>query len=192
MFRIRRTAECPCTISRSRVSEKPVPIGLHSVCLPPLFNNGRKQIQFPKQCIVVGALAKLRKASISFVMPVSPSPCKNSAPTGRILVKVDTKNFSEVWRKCHEGLCAFMIISRWDFLRMRSVPNKRCRDYQSTHFCVQQLPPSKFGSFIKFTLVQALRLCTGSTAHRGSRCIAVLYRHWGSVQAVRSIGGVEV
>ena len=27
------------------------------------------------------------------------------------------------------------------------------------------------------TLVQALRFCTGSTAHRGSRGIAVLYRH---------------
>ena len=41
---------------------------------------------------------------------------------------------------------------------------------------------------VKCTLVQALRLCTGRTVHRGSRGIAVLYRHWGSVQAVRSIG----
>ena len=30
---------------------------------------------------------------------------------------------------------------------------------------------------VKCTLVQALRLCTGRTAHRGSRGIAVLYRH---------------
>ena len=30
---------------------------------------------------------------------------------------------------------------------------------------------------VNFTLVQALRLCTGRTAHRGSRGIAVLYRH---------------
>ena len=44
----------------------------------------------------------------------------------------------------------------------------------------------------KCTLVQALRLCTGRTAHRGNSGIAVLYRHWGSVQAVRPIGGVEV
>jgi len=43
---------------------------------------------------------------------------------------------------------------------------------------------------IKCTLVQALRLCRGRTVHRGSRGIAVLYRHCGSVQAVRSIGGV--
>jgi hypothetical protein len=45
---------------------------------------------------------------------------------------------------------------------------------------------------VKCTLVQALRLCTGRTVHRGSRGIALLYRHWGSVQAVRPIGGVEV
>ena len=40
--------------------------------------------------------------------------------------------------------------------------------------------------------VQALRFCTGRTANRGSRGIAVLYRHCGSVQAVRPIGGLEV
>jgi hypothetical protein len=34
--------------------------------------------------------------------------------------------------------------------------------------------------------------CTGRTAHRGIRGIALLYRHWGSVQAVRPIGGLEV
>jgi hypothetical protein len=30
---------------------------------------------------------------------------------------------------------------------------------------------------VKCTLVQALRLCTGRTAHRGSRGTALLYRH---------------
>jgi hypothetical protein len=30
---------------------------------------------------------------------------------------------------------------------------------------------------VKCTLVQELRLCTGRTAHRGSRGIALLYRH---------------
>jgi len=33
------------------------------------------------------------------------------------------------------------------------------------------------GKKVKCTLVQALRLCTGRTAHRGSRGIAILYRH---------------
>jgi hypothetical protein len=36
----------------------------------------------------------------------------------------------------------------------------------------------------EYTLVQALGICTGRTAHRGSRGIALLYRHWGFVQAV--------
>jgi len=30
---------------------------------------------------------------------------------------------------------------------------------------------------VKYTFVQALRLCTGRTAHRGSKVIALLYRH---------------
>ena len=33
------------------------------------------------------------------------------------------------------------------------------------------------GKRVNCTLVQALRICTGRTAHRGSRGIAVLYRH---------------
>ena len=54
--------------------------------------------------------------------------------------------------------------------------------------------PSYFGDkkMVMCTPVQALRLCTGRPAHRGSRGIAVLYRQWGSVQGVRQIGGVEV
>jgi hypothetical protein len=37
--------------------------------------------------------------------------------------------------------------------------------------------PSEYLVKVKCTLVQALRLCTGRTAHRGSRGIALLYRH---------------
>jgi len=33
---------------------------------------------------------------------------------------------------------------------------------------------------IKFTLVQALRLCRGRTAHRGSRGIALLFHYHGT------------
>ena len=40
-------------------------------------------------CMFLGAFAKLRKVTVSFVMPVCPSACKNSAPTGRILMKLD-------------------------------------------------------------------------------------------------------
>jgi hypothetical protein len=45
---------------------------------------------------------------------------------------------------------------------------------------------------LKCTLVQALRLCIGRRYHRWSWDIAVLYRHWGTVQTAVPIGGVEV
>jgi hypothetical protein len=37
----------------------------------------------------VGAVAKLRKAIVSFVMSAGLSAWNNSAPTGRILMKLD-------------------------------------------------------------------------------------------------------
>ena len=37
-----------------------------------------------------------------------------------------------------------------------------------------------YGKKVKRTLVQALRLCTGSTAHRGRRCIALLFLDHGT------------
>jgi len=38
---------------------------------------------------ILGAFAKLRKATAGFVMPVRPSAWNNSTPTGRIFVKFD-------------------------------------------------------------------------------------------------------
>jgi hypothetical protein len=44
-----------------------------------------------------GAFAKLRKATISFVMSVRPSTWNNSAPTGRIFIKFDIyDDFSKI------------------------------------------------------------------------------------------------
>jgi hypothetical protein len=45
-----------------------------------------------------------------------------------------------------------------------------------TCLCVEPLN-IRFKKKVKVTLVQALRLCTGRTAHRGSRGIGLLYRH---------------
>ena len=39
--------------------------------------------------VVTGAFAKLRKATIRFVMPVCPSALNNSAPTGWIFMRFD-------------------------------------------------------------------------------------------------------
>jgi hypothetical protein len=38
----------------------------------------------------------------------------------------------------------------------------------------------RIGKKVKVTLVQALRLCTGPTAHRGSRGIALLFHDQGT------------
>ena len=38
---------------------------------------------------------------------------------------------------------------------------------------------------VKCTLVQALRLCTGRTAHRGSRGIALLFQDYGTRRGVK-------
>jgi hypothetical protein len=43
----------------------------------------------------LGAFAKFRKATISFVLSVRPSTWKNSAPTGRIFMKFDIWVFFE-------------------------------------------------------------------------------------------------
>jgi hypothetical protein len=44
---------------------------------------------------VLGAFAKLRKATTTFAMSVRLSAWKNSAPTGRILMKVNIEYFSK-------------------------------------------------------------------------------------------------
>jgi hypothetical protein len=46
-----------------------------------------------------------------------------------------------------------------------------------THFFLRLAIFESIKEKVKVTLVQALRLCTGRTAHRGSRRIALLYRH---------------
>jgi len=67
------------------------------------------------------------------------------------------------------------------------------RNFFSIFFPTNMLTqtPFKFTACV-CTPVQTLRLCTGRTAYRGSTGTALLYRHWGSVQAVRPIGGVQV
>jgi len=47
------------------------------------------------------------------------------------------------------------------------------------------LPQGTYTVKVKCTLVQALRLCTGRTAHRGSRGIALLFHDHGTGKGVR-------
>jgi hypothetical protein len=103
----------------------------------------------------LGEFRKLRKATISFVMSICPSAWNNSAPTGRIFMKLDIwvfffENLStkiHVSLKSdknngtlHEDVFMFMTVSRWIILRMKHVSNKSCREkqnifYVQLHFC---------------------------------------------------------
>ena len=97
---------------------------------------------------LLGEFAKLRKATISFVISVSPSICvcpseQNSAPTIRISMKFYTCIFSEnpsikfkfhsnltrITGTLHKNLCTLTIVPRWILLRMRytSISDKLCR-----------------------------------------------------------------
>jgi len=116
--------------------------------------------------LLLGTLAKLRKAAISFVMPlclsVRPSAWNISAITWLIFIKFGTwgfleslswKLFSLNWDQNNRYLTwtlrAFMILSRWILLRMRNISDKLCKGNQSTHFMFHNLFP-KIMSFLKY------------------------------------------
>ena len=96
----------------------------------------------------LGMFAKLRKASISFVLSVCTSAWNNSAATGQIFMKLDTslffenllrkykfhKNWTRIMGTLHEDRYTFVIIPQSFLLRMRNVSNKNFRENQNTHF----------------------------------------------------------
>jgi len=108
---------------------------------PLTINEGRvRKITF------LSAFARFQKATISYVMPALPHTWSNSAPTGRILMKVDSwvQVFSEnLSRKFKFDLtritgalradwCTFVIIFRL-IIRMKKCFRKSCRENQNTH-----------------------------------------------------------
>ena len=98
--------------------------------------------------VFLGAFAKSRKATISFVMSFRPSSLNNLAPTGWIFTKFDSLMFFEnLSRKfnfhenrtgikdtLHEDQYTFSIKCRSGLLRMKNVSDKRRRENQNTHF----------------------------------------------------------
>jgi hypothetical protein len=94
--------------------------------------------------VLLGAFAKLRKATINFVMFVLPSVRMEVCSHCRILIKFDIWYFflkigwgnsslikirQKIMGTLYEDVFTCMTISRWIFLRMRNVSNKSC-----THF----------------------------------------------------------
>jgi hypothetical protein len=91
-------------------------------------------------CSLLGAFAKFRKPTISFVMSVCPSASNNSATTGWIFMKFYIRLlFDNLWIKfkfhsnlikitgtLHEELRTFMIISLSILIRTSNVADKIC------------------------------------------------------------------
>jgi hypothetical protein len=100
----------------------------------------------------------LRKATIIFVVSVCLSVLRPHETTQLSLdgfsLNFIFKNFSKICRKSKffwsltrlmgtlsEDHCAFKIVSRWIFLRMRNVSYKICRENQNTHFVFNKFLP---------------------------------------------------
>jgi hypothetical protein len=97
---------------------------------------------------LLGALAKLRKATIRFTISACPNLLRPRGKTGRIFIAFHTwVCFGESVEKIytalksdknkdtlHEEVCTFMTASRWFRLRMRKFPKRSCRENQITHF----------------------------------------------------------
>ena len=101
-----------------------------------------------------GAFFKLRKATISYVMSVCPSPWNTSAPTDefscnlifaffgqsvekiQISLKSDKNNGYFIWRPIY-----ILIISHSVFLKMKNVLYKSCRENLNTHFVFSNFFP---------------------------------------------------
>jgi hypothetical protein len=107
--------------------------------------NRRGKISFRKP--FVGAMAKMRKATISSVM----SDCLSVRQLGSHWTDFHKIWYLNIFKKCdektqisiksdmnnstlHEELTTFMIISRWILFRMRNVSDKVCSKNQITHF----------------------------------------------------------
>jgi hypothetical protein len=71
-----------------------------------------------------------------------------------------------------EGQLSYLIMGINVKMRKRNTQTHRYGDLLSVPSFLKSIKVK-----VKVTLVQALRLCTGRTAHRGSRGIALLYRH---------------
>ena len=97
-------------------------------------------------CCFLGAITRLRKATVSVVIPICSSAWNNSDPAGRILMKTWYLSFfcflskikshwnsTRITGTLHEGFFTF-IISRWIILRIKNVLDRSCTENQTAHF----------------------------------------------------------
>jgi len=109
----------------------------------------------------LGAFAKLRKATNSFVTSVRLS-ARNSVPTGRIFMKclcfiifyLSRKfkfhsNRTRITGTWHQDRYTFLIITRSVLLRITNVSHKSCRGNQNTHFMFNNIFRKSCGKMLQ-------------------------------------------
>jgi hypothetical protein len=114
-----------------------------------MIQNRALQFHFIKTWFrFLGVLAKLRKATVSFVMSVCLSAWNNSAPTEGIFMTCDIREFFEILSikirfvynltgisgTLHEDRYTFVIISRSILLRRRNISIRSFREKSNTYF----------------------------------------------------------
>ena len=143
-----------------------VPLNPKYFVSPPCWYSVRETHETPKHAFflgVGGVFAKLRKATISFVVSLS---VRLHGTTGLPLdrfslffifgyfYKIRSGKFKSHWNltritgTLHEDRYIFMIISRPFLLGMRNVSDKSCRENQNTHFVFSNIS-SKIVRFIR-------------------------------------------
>ena len=109
--------------------------------------------------VLLGAFAKLRKATISFVLSVRLSAWNSSAPTGRNFmtyvwalfrkpvekIQISLKSDKNNWYFTAD-VSTFMTVSRWILLRVRNISDKTCTEYENTRSSYSVPPPPENGA----------------------------------------------
>jgi hypothetical protein len=59
------------------------------------------------------------------------------------------KHLTKIMSTLGDNICTFIVISRWNLLRMRNISDESCRENQNTHF-VLNIFPLKIVSFVRW------------------------------------------
>ena len=127
---------------------------VHCENLCDLHGSRDKQRLFPCTALndlFAGAFAKLRKATISFVISVHLrthwTDLDEILYLSFFLSETCRENSSlienpiRIKGTLHEDVFTFTIISHWIILRVRNISDKRCRENQNTHFIFNNFTP---------------------------------------------------
>jgi hypothetical protein len=132
------------------IKQKNGPVPICAIAKSPgvsLINNYNCVTSILMRSTLFRPFAKLRKATISFVMSVRPHGKTRLPPKGfswNLILECFSKNCRENpnWNRTRttcslgEDQYTFLITCRWILLRMRNASDKSCRENQTTHVVI--------------------------------------------------------